>query len=872
MKKPIVLLICWCVTIMSFGQSTLKGRIVDSKSNEPIIGAAISIKGTTTGAASDLDGNFTFKTNETGDKKAVISLVGYTTKEVDIQIKGEITDLGTIAIDIESVELNEVSVIASVAIDRKTPVAVSTIQRAYIEDKLGNDEFPEILRQTPGIYATKSGGAFGDSRVNIRGFDTRNAAVMINGVPVNDMENGTVYWSNWAGLADVTRSMQVQRGLGAAKIAVPSVGGTINILTNTTDAKRGGNVFVTIGNDNMIKYGVTVSSGLTKNNWATTISLSKNSGNGYVDATQYVAYSYFFNLSKKINDKHSLAFSVFGAPQWHNQRSYQIKFSDYEKYGLKYNDQWGYKDGQVLNVKKNYFNKPQAILNHFWHLSSNTEVITALYASTGTGGGTGTASTITDRTNEGLLDINKVVTKNVAQGSLGSSNIIKSSRNDHVWYGVLSSLRYTKDNLTLSGGIDARSYVGKHFQEVYDLLGGQFYIDKPSMTNGDVNNPNKITYVGDKLGYHNDGKVNWYGLFGQAEYTLGKLNVFAAGSLSDKWYQRVDYMRYFSDDVKVKINSDSTIRNQYISALGNSVYNQAMSGSQKSKVADIIGYSAKGGANYNLSDRMNVFFNAGYFERQPDFNTVFPNNLNIKNKNSKNEKVLSFELGYGFRSQLLNANINVYNTSWKNKTLVTSFTDPNTLVTSFANIEGVNALHRGIEVSLVSSPVNNLKINGLISIGDWRWKNNIDSVHIFDENHNPVGSPVNLKLKNVHVGNSAQTVLGLGVDYDLNSGFGIGANYTYFDRLYAYFDVASHTTAGDVWKMPSYGLLDMNMKYNFTFAGLHSSFYVNVHNVLNTKYFSDGTDADMTAPGAKMNAQIWYGLGTTWSVGIKVKF
>ena len=37
---------------------------------------------------------------------------------------------------------------------------------------------------------------------------------MINGVPVNDMENGRVYWSNWAGLSDVTSSMQVQRGLG----------------------------------------------------------------------------------------------------------------------------------------------------------------------------------------------------------------------------------------------------------------------------------------------------------------------------------------------------------------------------------------------------------------------------------------------------------------------------------------------------------------------------------------------------------------------------------------------------------------------------------------------------------------------------------
>ncbi len=67
------------------------------------------------------------------------------------------------------------------------------------------------------------------------------------GVPINGMENGRVYWSNWAGLSDVTRLMQVQRGLGASRVAVPSVGGTINILTKTTDAEEGGNVFMSAG-------------------------------------------------------------------------------------------------------------------------------------------------------------------------------------------------------------------------------------------------------------------------------------------------------------------------------------------------------------------------------------------------------------------------------------------------------------------------------------------------------------------------------------------------------------------------------------------------------------------------------------------------
>lgn len=872
MKKTTLFLICCIISFSGFSQSILKGKVIDSKSGEPLPGTVILIKGTTSGVTAGLDGNFTLKTKETGDQKAVIRTMGYTTKEIDVNLKGGTINMGDIPLVIEAVGLDEVTIIASVAVDRKTPVAVSTIDQAYIEDKLGNNEFPEILRQTPGIYATKSGGAFGDARVTVRGFDTRNSAVMINGVPVNDMENGTVYWSNWAGLADVTRSMQVQRGLGASKMAVPSVGGTINILTNTTDAVRGGNVFYTVGNDNMNKFGATVSTGLSKDNWASTISLSKNTGNGYANATQYEGYSYFFNLSKKINDKHSLAFTIFGAPQWHNQRSYQIKYSDYEKYGLKYNDQWGYKDGQVLNVKKNYYHKPQAILNHYWHINANTEVTTALYASTGTGGGTGTQTTITDRTNEGLLDLSKVVAKNVSQGVLGSSNIVKSSRNDHIWYGILSSLRYKLDNLTLTGGIDARGYTGQHFQEVYDLLGGQFYIDKPTTSNGDVNNPNQVTRVGDKLGYHNDGNVRWYGTFAQAEYTLDKLTLFVAGSVSDKWYQRVDYMRYFTDEVKNQINSDPNVKSQYVAALGQTVFNQAMSGSTKSPATDIIGYSAKGGSNYNVTKNMNFYFNAGYFERQPDFNTVYPNNVNILNGNAKNEKVLGLELGYGLRYNIIKANLNVYYTNWKNKTLVTSYTDPATSQVYFANIAGVNALHKGIELDLVAAPAKNLRINAMASIGDWTWQNNITDVHIYDENQNPVGSPVNLTLKDTHVGNSAQTVIGGGIDYDFNSGFRLGANYTYFDRLYANFDPNTRTTSRDAWKMPAYGLLDMNLKYSFKMGGLNSIFTINGFNLLNTKYFSDGTDADMSVPGAKMNALVWYGALRTGSVSLKVIF
>jgi iron complex outermembrane recepter protein len=873
MKSTIALLLFCSMTVFSYAQTTLKGKIIDSKTTEPVIGATIVIDGSATGTTSSLDGDFTLKTNESGDKKIKVTFLGYSPKEMDVQLKGDVLDLGNIKLENGAIGLNEVNIIASMAIDRKTPVAVSSISRNYIEDKLGNQEFPQILKQTPGIYATNQGGAFGDSRVNVRGFDTRNTAVMINGVPVNDMENGTVYWSNWAGLSDVSRSIQVQRGLGASKLAVPSVGGTINIVTNTTDAEKGGSVSTTVGNDNMIKYGFMLSTGLNKNNWASTISLSKNTGNGYADATQYEAYSYFLNLSKKINEKHTIAFTVFGAPQWHNQRSYEIAVSQFEKYNsIRYNDQWGYKNGQQFNVKKNYFHKPQAILNHFWNINENTSLNTAIYASIGNGGGTGAATTITDRTNDGLLNIDKVVSANAANGLLGSSNIIKSSRNDHLWYGIISTIQHTMGHLNLSAGIDARGYRGKHYQTVDDLMGGQFYIDKNTTSSGDVNNPNKVAGLGDKVGYHNDGIVRWYGGFVQAEYTLSdKLTVTAVGSLSNKWYQRVDYNRYFSDDMKTKLANDPSLQQQYTTTLTKSVYDQAWSSSRNSQVADIFGYNVRGGANYNLTATQNVFFNTGYIERQPDFNAVYPNNLNLKNGKVKNEKIFGAEVGYGFRSPYLTANINLYNTAWNNKTIVISQTSNG--VTYYANLSGVDALHKGIELDFTAKPFEKLKLNGSISLEDNRWKDVKDSAKIYDENQNPIGTPFKLYLKDVHVGNSAQTILAFGADYNLMKGLWMGVNYNYFDRLYGNFVPENRkTNIGDAWKMPSYGLVDMNMKYDFNIGATNATLRLNAYNILNTRYFSEGTDADMSQPGAKMNAVVWYGLGTTWSVGLTVRF
>lgn len=205
-------LVIFC-TATAVAQATLKGKIVDAESNEPLIGATVSVKGSTEGSVTDIDGVFSLKITTSGTT-VEFKYLGYKTKTMKITQKGTV-DLGTVSMEADSHVLNDVVVTSSIAVARKTPVAVSSVAMDFIEEKLGTQEFPEILKSTPGVHANKDGGGYGDSEIYMRGFGNENIAVMVNGVPMNDMEWGGVYWSNWSGLTDVTRTMQTQRGLGA---------------------------------------------------------------------------------------------------------------------------------------------------------------------------------------------------------------------------------------------------------------------------------------------------------------------------------------------------------------------------------------------------------------------------------------------------------------------------------------------------------------------------------------------------------------------------------------------------------------------------------------------------------------------------------
>ena len=272
MKKLLLLMIGLVCGSMAMAQTVVTGTVVDEAS-QPLIGATVIAPGTTLGTSTDLNGTFKLTLRD-GANQVQVSYLNYKTVNYDVLVSQPKHDLGTIQMEPEAIAMENVVITQSIAVQRRTPVAVSTVSAQEIEFKLGGQEFPEILKSTPGVYVTKDGGGYGDSKINMRGFKSANIAVMINGVPVNDMEWGGVYWSNWAGLSDVTRSMQTQRGMGASKISSPSVGGTINIVTNTIDAKRGGSVSYGVGNDGLNQMSLSLSSGLNDKGWAFSVLLA----------------------------------------------------------------------------------------------------------------------------------------------------------------------------------------------------------------------------------------------------------------------------------------------------------------------------------------------------------------------------------------------------------------------------------------------------------------------------------------------------------------------------------------------------------------------------------------------------------------------
>ena len=882
------------------GKFQIQGVVKEQSTGEPLIGALVSAG--STGTTTDLDGRFTLDVDSS--LPISVSFIGMETAEI---LSSQFGSGQPLIIELSpNITLQEVNVISDMAVGRRTPVAFSDISSIKIKEELASRDLPMILNTTPGVYATQSGGGDGDARVNIRGFNQRNVSVMVDGIPMNDMENGWVYWSNWFGLDNVTQKTQVQRGLGASKLAVPSIGGNINILTQGMDEKFNVKLSSELGNNNMMRQGFGINSGRLRGNWGVTAAFSYRTNDGWVEQLNSEQMFYFLKVQKQF-DKHSFSLSAMGSPQEHQQRLGRNRLSFYDvdyalaqgvdtsgsfteqiplDRGLRFNSEWGYLSRnrydsdaplEVQSGRNNYYHKPIVNFKHFWTPSEKFALSNVLYASFGDGGGMRPNTTQFD--DDGHIDFQYMYDKNtktitnflgivISPANLSyvndpnqyaASYFLQSSINNHKWYGLLSTFKSEiNKQLELSGGLDVRYYTVDRYQIIYDLLGADYaLIDKKSSETrysqdqniaSEFNDPAKakvVRYEGDRINYNITSNVLQSGLFMLAEYSGDSYTAFLNGTLSNSRYNRIDHF-----------------------ALRDSLGNEMESGWK-----NFNGGTVKAGFNYRFNKRTSVFMNTGFLSRAPMLsNTFYSTSLETFN-NLRNEEISSAEVGANYNTKEFKITLNAYYTIWNNRPVTGTRT--NGTENYYYNVPGMRALHQGIELDAEWNALKSVSMEGVLSVGDWRWKS-AATAYVTDENGNTVGDPIEFDARNIRVGDAAQFQTSFAVRYSPIKGLYFKPRITYFDNNYAEFnpDGLSGENAGkQSWKMPGYQTIDISMGYGRDISKDYNlALRINILNVTNEVFVTDALNNEYKPQGDPgfnaTSAGVYYGMGLRWTAGL----
>lgn len=906
--KYISLAILLVSASFAFGQKTkIQGLVKEAITNEPIVGAIVIY---TDGKAvnTDVDGTFNLEL-ENGEYTLKISYIGFNPQEKKIIAKGKSISF---EVAMSTNELSEVEVVSDIAIQRETPVAFSNVDAKKIQEQLGSQDLPLILNTTPGVYATSQGGGDGDARISIRGFNSQNVLVLLDGIPMNDMFNGRVFWSNWFGLDNLTRGVQVQRGLGASKLAIPSIGGTMNILTAGIDSKKALVVKNEYGNNRNYRIGLSYSSGRLKNGWAYNFAGSYKRNDGWFDNMYSRMFFYYGKIEKKIG-AHLIGVQVLGAPQTSAQRDFRVNYdvAAYNKeyahnmgidttgkreYGWRYNPSWNHftrtqspnAQPEFLNTSINQFHKPVFSIKDFISVSDKLTISTLAYASYGRGYGTQIDGASAQLDKEGRQNIQAIYDANISTTQLfnaldANGNVIQERRaatwirknhNDHNWFGALATFNYKlRPSINLSGGLDGRTYRGFVYSTVGDLLGGDMIRssnDQNAVNNGHLRE-------GDKYVQNIERKIRWTGAFAMAEYKKDKWSGFVNISSAISWYKQ--YNHFLKKQVKL---ADTTLNIGYYDVISyqGTTYDKNSEGLvvNQTEWKQLIGYTFKGGANYNVTERSNIFMNIGHLNRAPLMGFVFRND-NKEFKEVNNEKINSIELGYNYSSSHFSFNTNLYYTIWKNRPTTAAFTINGDAVSTTAS--GMNARHTGIELDGVYKISTKIHVEGMVNIADWTWTS-IASATIVDDNGDVIDER-RFDPSGVKVGDAAQNTFAASVRYMPIKRLYIKPQFMYFGKNYANFspdalvitNLATNygpNTGRQSWRMPDYYTLDFNAGYGFNVWKMKLDARITVMNLLNAFYITDAQNNNFNNDFNASAARINVGMGRRWMLSLVATF
>jgi hypothetical protein len=545
-------------------------------------------------------------------------------------------------------------------------------------------------------------------------------------------------------------------------------------------------------------------------------------------------------------------------------------------YGAKTTDRY---NSNFLNERENFFHKPLVNLNHFYDINDEMTLSSVLYWSGGSGGGTGTYGSVSRKpavegepwyaSSPWMWDWDSEIEQNSANVDSAwsetenrSTGILRNSINRQNTYGLISKLNYdVSDELEVQVGIDWRTAGIEHAREVRDLLGGDYYVDYADDNASD----GKVVRLGDIIAYHNNTTVNWFGAFLQGQYDTETINLYGMGGVSTIGYT-------YEDHFALDVDED-----------GNKIDNFV-------KAPSITTFQVKGGARYNLDDRLSAFVNAGYVQKPPILDNVIDYDGNVSS-NPDNEKFISTEVGGEYRSGLVAIKGSYYNTQWKDRNLTKSVTtgQGDSGDTDIIYLTGVNQSHSGFEIESKVALHEMVELDVAVSIGDWYFdgdaKGDYTEMEYNDDNQiiGQTSTEYEYALNNLKVGDMPQTSYVGGLTLKPIDGLRIQGLYKYYDNHYSDWSPDSREVEGDadraqVWKTPSYGKLDFHFAYSLPkIGGYDFTLTGHLFNALDEVFVQDAVDnSKYNGYGDKLhlahNAEVFLGTPRSFNLGLSVNF
>ena len=903
-----------------FAQS-VTGLVTDADTN-PLSGANVVVDGTEMGTVASETGFYSIKLDP-GTYTVTVTFIGYSSQSQEV-VMGEEDVKVDFALAIDAITMSALEVLASRA-DEKTPVAYTTVGKEELEFRLGSQDVPMALNTTPSVYATQQGGGAGDARINVRGFNQRNVAVMVNGVPQNDMENGWVYWSNWDGVADAAQSIQLQRGLSAVNLATPSIGGTMNIITNPASAEKGGKFKQEGGAGSFLKSTFNYNTGLMMGDkLALSGTIVRKTGDGIIDATWTDAWAYYMGASFQANDKNRFELYAIGAPQRHGQNLYKQNIATYSQElagdidgydesayaegakfqtegGRTFNQNWGpvssdYKGKQYwymygvgglfgggnqdrynsgfLNERENFFHKPLVNLNHFMTINDKTRLSSVLYWSGGSGGGTGTYGSSFRKP---AVDGEKWYRSSPWGWDWDAAIATNSDRVDTDFHATENrSKGILRNSINRQ---DTYGLISKLNYEVSDELELQVGLDWRTagieharevrdLLGGDY----YVDYADDNAP---DGKV----------VRLGDEIAYHNSTTVD-WIGGFVQGNYTKDKLNVYgMGGLSSIKYSYQDHF--TVANEVV------KADAISTFQIKGGAMYDVDDNVSVFANTGYVEKPPIMDNVIYYDGTVASDPS-NEAFISSEAGVNFSSDNFAVKVSAYNTDWKDRNLTKAVTtgQGSSGDTDVIFLSGINQKHQGLEVEGSMQLNDMIRLNGAVSFRKWKFDG--DAAGNYQENeYNADGQVVGLKttpytyaLDGLMVGDQPQTAYVVGAELTPIKGLRLSGIFKMYDNNYSDWSPNAREYDGSdadadreqVWMAPAYNRLDLHGSYKLPkIGGLDMSLTGHVFNALDALYVQDAVDnSQYNGFGDKMhlphNAEVFLGTPRYANIGLVINF